>query len=343
MKSFFATIAVVGTVAVAALYGSNQTGSSTFLQSAGVSEVEQAFHGFLAKEGRNYGTKQEYNTRFAIFSANYHSVMHHNMFNSAESGTELAMNQFADMTATEFKSMMNGYKGTRKAKKPVTLINAVPTSVDWRQKNAVTPVKNQQQCGSCWAFSTTGSIEGAHAIKTGKLVSLSEQQLVDCSKAQGNQGCNGGLMDDGFTYAEGTPLELESSYPYTAKDGTCHAEASKEVVKVSTFHDVAPKDPVALQAAAALGPVSIAIDASGFAFQLYRKGIMKSKTLCGQSLDHGVLLVGYGSESGTDYWIVKNSWGPSWGESGYFRILRDMTTKDGGVCGLQQQPSYPVV
>jgi C1A family cysteine protease len=246
----------------------------------------------------------------------------------------------ADWSQHEYKKLL-GYQANKKTAQPIAAQSngTIPDAVDWRTSGAVTPVKNQGQCGSCWAFSATGAMEGAYQIKNSKLVSFSEQQLVDCSTAQGNQGCNGGLMDGAFTYAEATAIDTEASYPYTGKDGTCHA--SPGVATLASFADVTPKSPGALAQAAAAGPVAIAIDASGIAFQLYHKGIMKR--FCGTSLDHGVLLVGYGTESGTDYWIVKNSWGGSWGEKGYFRILRSMDKEgEAGVCGLQLQPSSPL-
>jgi len=266
--------------------------------------------------------------------------MHHNMMNSAVDGFTMGITQFADMTAEEFKMMLGYNPSLKKSYNPVYLNAAPPTAVDWRDKNAVTPVKNQGQCGSCWAFSTTGSIEGAHAIKSGSIVSLSEQQLVDCSTSLGNQGCNGGLMDFGFTYAESNKLETESDYPYTAADGKCAYDTSKGVVGVTSFNDVPANSTAQLEAAVAQGPVSVAIDAGSIIFQFYFGGVIKS-SWCGTSLDHGVLIVGYGTDSGTDYWILKNSWGPSWGEKGFFRIKRG---GDGpGICGIQMQPSYPVV
>jgi len=267
-----------------------------------------------------------------------------NDFNNLHSdGEKLAPNALADLTDEEYKQLL-GYKDNRlnmtrwQPNEPVN-IEDIPDSVDWRTKGAVTDVKNQGSCGSCWSFSATGSMEGRNQIKTGNLVSLSEQQLVDCSKSEGNMGCNGGLMDYAFKYAEGTAMETEDQYPYTGRAGTCNT-SKKGDITVTNFTDVAQKSPSALASALADGPVSVAIDASSFRFQLYHSGIMKSH--CGTSLDHGVLAVGYGTEKGVDYWIVKNSWGERWGEKGYFRMIREMDKEnDAGHCGIQLSASYP--
>merc|ERR1711988_872050 len=200
------------------------------------------------------------------------------------------------------------------------------SDVNWVEKGAVTPVKNQGQCGSCWAFSTTGSVEGAMFLYSGELESYSEQQLVDCSKQ--NNGCNGGLMDYAFKYIETAPLELESEYPYHAKKSKCKYEKSKGKGKVKGFKDVR-KDTTGMQLKAALahGPVSVAIEADQFVFQGYHSGIITHG--CGTRLDHGVLAVGYGE----DYFLVKNSWGASWGDKGYLKIAPSQ-------CGITHQPSY---
>merc|ERR1712100_486515 len=200
-------------------------------------------------------------------------------------------------------------------------LSDVPSSMDWTEKGAVTPVKDQGQCGSCWSFSTTGALEGAWEIATGKLVSLSEQQFVDCDKV--DQGCSGGLMDNAFQYAEKNALCTEQSYSYKARRGTCEASSCTIGIpkgSVTGYKDVAKDDMQALMEAVTQQLVSIAIEADKSAFQFYHSGVLSSN--CGTRLDHGVLLVGYGSDSGKDYWKVKNSWGTSYGENGYIRLER---------------------
>lgn len=215
----------------------------------------------------------------------------------------------------------------------------IPASVDWVKAGAVTPIKDQAQCGSCWAFSTTGSMEGAHFLKGNELLSFSEQQLVDCSKAEGNNGCGGGLMDNGFKYFEKTLAELEKDYPYTAKDGTCSFAAHpKTKVEATTFADVKPQDMDQLMAAIAKQPVSVAIEADKSMFKYYASGVLDSPS-CGTHLDHGVLAVGYGvREDGVKYYVVKNSWNTTWGDKGYIKLR---AVEGAGTCGIQMQPSYP--
>jgi len=320
--------------------------TSVYAQVQQVVGVSHAFGKFI-QDFRKVYEEAEKEARFAAFAANYAYIQ---LENAKGHSYELGINQFADMTPDEFAMSRFGLH-PRETKRWGTLTSlgkhmrgnaTLPASVDWREKGAVTQVKNQAQCGSCWAFSTTGALEGAWQIASGNLVSLSEQQLIDCSRKQGNEGCNGGMMDGGFKYEEGVDACTEESYPYKAKDGTCQASTCSVGVPkhaVVGYMDVDENDDEALMEAVAQQPVSVAIEADKMAFQLYKGGVLDAE--CGTALDHGVLAVGYGEEEGKKYWLVKNSWGPGWGEEGYIKILRGEEGK--GMCGINMQPSYPVV
>merc|ERR1712054_357082 len=209
------------------------------------------------------------------------------------------------------------------------------SSVNWVKQGAVTAVKNQGQCGSCWSFSTTGSVEGINAVSGGQLTAFSEQQLMDCSWLQGNKGCNGGLMDNAFRYLVSKGSESESDYPYTAQSSfVCKYDSSKVVFKIAGYKDVRSNSVDQLESAVAQQPVSIAVEADEQSWQFYNGGVVSSD--CGQQLDHGVLVAGYDNGS-TPYWLVKNSWGADWGEQGYIRILKSSAN----VCGVLSQPSFP--
>merc|ERR1712178_543999 len=293
------------------------------------------------------------------FEDNVDFINAHNQ-RADEHGYAVGINQFADMSSKEFKEVMLTYKAENKKVGNVVVLDesATADSVDWVSKGAVTPVKNQGQCGSCWAFSTTGSVEGAYQIATGKLQSFSEQELVDCAGSYGNQGCNGGLMDDGFKYIEAKGDALESTYSYTGRTGSCSSSKQSQAAikkgQLTSFNDVTTDSESQLLAAVTKGPVSVAIEADQSGFQFYKSGVFSGT--CGTNLDHGVLVVGYGTSSGSDYWKVKNSWGTTWGQEGYIMMARGSKSNStsrkllggggsgaSGECGILKQPSYPVV
>jgi cathepsin L len=193
--------------------------------------------------------------------------------------------------------------------------------------------------GSCWSFSTTGSTEGCHKIKTGTLVSLSEQNLMDCSTSYGNQGCDGGLMTQAMEYIiNNNGIDTETSYPYTAQDGTCHYSVANRGATLSSYNNVPSGNEDALQQSVSQGPTSVAIDASQSSFQLYTSGVYYDPNCSSQSLDHGVLAVGWGVDGSQDYWIVKNSWGTDWGLQGYIWMSRNRNNN----CGIATMATLPL-
>jgi len=306
-------------------------------------QYQDAFVAWTNKYSRSY-CNEEFFHRYSIFKKNLDLVIANN---AANTGFKMETNKFADLSKEEFAKL---YLGTRvkKTSSPCdahterqlkTLAAAAPTSFDWRTKGAVTPVKNQGQCGSCWTFSTTGSTEACHFLTTGKLVGLSEQNLVDCVSA--DQGCNGGLMTDAFTYIiSNGGIDTEASYPYTAEDGTCSYNAANRGATLKSYTTVISGSESDLLLKAVTGPTSVAIDAGVESFQLYSSGIYNepqcSNTI--NSLDHGVLVVGWGvSSNGTDFWLVKNSWGTDWGMSGYIEMSRNLNNQ----CGIATAASIP--
>lgn len=312
------------------------------LKSLSDSNYNYIFHHYLNEFNKTY-SMEEFDDRYNIFRNNLDFIIDHNEGNH---NYTLGLNHFTDLTNSEFKNMMidNGLFIKRSSnchEMEFKNIN-LPKEIDWRDKNAVTPVKNQGSCGSCWSFSATGALEGANAILNKDLLSLSEQQLVDCSSKYGNHGCNGGLMDDAFEYVENYGLCLEDDYSYTASKNSCKSTECKPVVNVLNCYDVPTNNELALKEAVFNQPVSVAIEADSMIFQHYTSGVITGDA-CGTKLDHGVLTVGYGNEDGIDYWLVKNSWGTSWGENGYVKIERNDDSNSPGTCGIAMQPSYPEV
>nr|GMC60684.1 cysteine proteinase COT44-like [Ipomoea batatas] len=309
-------------------------------------EVKGVHQQWLAEHGKAYNGLGEMDKRFEIFKDNLKFIDEHN---SMENRTyKVGLNKFADLTNDEYRSRFLGTRSDAK-RRYVKSRNAsqrygfrasemLPESVDWRKNGAVAPVKDQGSCGSCWAFSTVAAVESINQIVTGELVTLSEQELVDCDRSY-NEGCNGGLMDYAFQFIiSNGGIDTEAHYPYKGSDGVCDSKNAKTVT-IDGYEDV-PQNENALKKAVAHQPVSIAIEASGRAFQFYSSGIFTGK--CGTELDHAVVVVGYGSENGSDYWIVKNSWGSSWGEGGYVRMERNVGGTHSGKCGITMEASYPI-
>jgi cathepsin L len=302
--------------------------------------LKQMFTEWKATHNKVYQNEEEHRYRLGVFHQNALFVAQHDPI---AKGFTVALNEFADLTSSEFVSIYNGMNVTKTAPRHarLTAVKAgIPSEVDWRKEGAVTPIKNQGQCGSCWSFSTTGSVEGAHFLKSKNLVSLSEQNLVDCSTAQGNMGCNGGLMDQAFQYImTNNGIDTESSYPYTATGpNACKFNRNNVGATISNYRDVSSGSESALQNAVAERPVSVAIDASHMSFQMYSGGVYNEPACSSSQLDHGVLAIGYGTYQGTAYWLVKNSWGTSWGMSGYIMMSRNR----GNQCGIATAASYPI-
>ncbi|PQM41613.1 zingipain-2 [Prunus yedoensis var. nudiflora] len=271
--------------------------------------MKERYERWLQKYGRIYKNREEAKYRFGVYKSNIEFV---DFVNSQNLSYKLTDNKFADITNLEFTNTFMGFQ-TRshlKTRFSYDKDEDLLTAVDWRKNGAVTPIKNQGQCGSCWAFSAVAAVEGINQIKTGKLVSLSEQELVDCDVKTGNEGCNGGYMEKAFSFIKDNGLSTEKDYPYKGSDGICDEDSLKNrAVNISGYESI-PANSI-------------------FTGQ------------CGKNLNHGVTAIGYGEDSGKKYWIVKNSWGPDWGESGYIRMTRDTVDKK-GTCGIAMQASYPV-
>jgi len=312
---------------------------------------------FKLEHKRSYGSTDEHDLRYGIFKRNLDRIEEHN---AKKLSWWMGVTVFADMTSDEFMDHItcgNITNPDHNPEKTEALFGSLPVDtnvtvdttdgVDWVSMGYVTAVKNQGQCGGCWSFATTGAIESRYAITNRQRpIMLSEQELIDCSSSYGNNGCNGGVTDWGFQYVMAQHgLCTENSYPYKAVTQTtsCSALRSRcgaHMDAIRSYADVRRSE-ANLQNAVNSGPVTVAIEANRD-FQLYRGGIFSST--CGTRLNHGVLAVGYGTQNGIQYWKIKNSWGPTWGESGYIRMCKNCG-KNGalGQCGICQQASYPVI
>lgn len=314
------------------------------------------FHEFLEftdTYNKSYNSVNETVHRYNIFVDNVNNINRHNNEMKEKGHTfKMGVNQFTDLTNKEFRGNLRKRNVINHDATIVVCESPnIPDNFNWvkHQPRVVTPVKNQAQCGSCWAFSTTGSVESAHAIKTGKLISLSEQQLVDCSFPEGNEGCMGGFMYQAFQYIiDKKGICSEKSYPYQGVDELCQQNCTR-VVKIKGYHNVTASDENQMKVHLFNLPLSVAMQANLPSFQSYKKGIYHDPQCIGE-LDHGVLLVGYGHNKKLkkDYWIVKNSWGVSWGKNGYFLLARNINqignvSYPNGMCGIASSPSFPVV
>ena len=343
MRSVFTTLAVVGVAACVAVYAlSGSAPESKSLYTMAADDFE--FLKYVSKYGKSYGTKEEFEYRANNFKNVLELLAVENSKN--DNSFTVGVNKFADWSREEYQRLLS-YKAM-----PKEFVDtfegsnvSIPAAVDWRSQGKVNKVKDQGQCGSCWAFSAIGAMESRFAIKVGTLLSLSEQQLVDCAKGTqwpNSDGCNGGEMYEGIDYAGTKGLELEGDYPYAGVDQTCQYDAAKAThAKPVGAHytRVATNNAEALLTAIADGPVSVAIEADTFVFQFYSGGTLNSKN-CGTNLDHGVVAVGYGTDSkGQQYYIVRNSWGASWGVSGYVNIA---VVAGAGICGIQMDAVFPL-
>ncbi|CAH0545767.1 unnamed protein product [Brassicogethes aeneus] len=302
---------------------------------------QELWQKFKKNHKKSYKSLVEERLRYEIFTSNLKIIEKHNTkYAQGLTTFKKGVNKFADWSADEFLAFLklSGPSNKDKSGEFFKSNDTLPTEVDWRNRGAVTEVKDQATCGSCWAFSATGSLEGQLQIQKGNLTSLSEQNLIDCSKKYHNSGCNGGLMENAFKYIKDHGIMSEESYPYFGFDGVCMFDDFRIAATISGYVAIQEGNENDLKAAVGtIGPISACLYATED-FQLYELGIFNDEHCPSYTLNHGVLVVGYGSENGLDFWIVKNSWGSSWGEHGYIRMVRGKN-----LCGIATEASYPTL
>ncbi|RZB45739.1 Peptidase C1 and/or Inhibitor I29 domain containing protein [Asbolus verrucosus] len=312
--------------------------------------VSETWNNFKRSHRRRFSNSREERFRKTVFQKKLQQIEDHNeRFKLGMETYEIGVNEFTDYTEEEMMSYTHGFQ--LPLEMPAPLINitsnssfilrsgltALPSSLDWRSRGVVTPVKDQGQCGSCWAFSVNGALESHYKIRYGATVTLSEQQLVDC--ATNLYGCNGGSTSEAFMYiARNGGINYDRDYPYEARDGACRYSSSKPRVVIRGYaYLTGPDENMLMDMVATQGPISVAIDVSGN-WGSYKSGVYYSSTCSSTSLNHAVVIVGYGNENGQDYWLVKNSWGSGWGQNGYIKMARNR----GNNCGIATFASYPV-
>lgn len=316
---------------------------STEIQETPSLKVHQAFLLWMKTHNKQYKSPEEFNHRLSLFSKIYSRV------NSLKGKRdfEIGLNKFSDLSTEEFKAKYTGYKrrtGERKFLGREELMGeSVPKEVDWRKSGMVAPIKNQGECGSCWAFAVTSSLEFLYAKSSKRVTRLSEQQLLDCSSKYGNYGCEGGYTQTTFEYVINEGIMEEREYPYIGRESVCKGRKENGVLKISNYIDVRPRNGRELELAVSKGVVTVAVDATRM--MSYKSGIMSWSYCRYRRLDHAVSVVGYGRDESLrkDYWIVRNSWGTDWGMEGYILLEKDTSKRGVGACGIRLDASYPIL